>query len=80
MSTPKRIFTLNVGSQTVSLAEFRPGKKRGTLRLHAFETRDLMADPAADATRSSQASLLLSEMVDALKAKHQPVRLSLPPS
>ncbi|MEI6871071.1 MAG: pilus assembly protein PilM [Verrucomicrobiota bacterium] len=78
MSTPKRIFTLNVGSQTVSLAEFRPGRKRDTLRLHAFETRDLMADPAADATRSSQASLLLGEMVDALKAKNQPVRLSLP--
>ena len=37
-----------------------------------------MADPAADATRSSQASLLLGEMVDALKAKNQPVRLSLP--
>ena len=78
MSTPKRIFTLNVGSQTVSLAEFRPGRKNGTLRLHALETQSLMADPAADATRSSQASLLLSEMVESLKAKNKPVRLTLP--
>ena len=78
MSIPKRIFTLNVGSQTVSLAEFRPGRKRGTLLLHALETRDLMADPAADATRTSQAALLLGEMVESMKAKNRPVRLSLP--
>jgi len=71
MSTPKRIFTLNIGSQTLSIAEFRPGRKKGTLRLHAFETQGLMADPAADATRSSQAALLLSEMVESVKAKKQ---------
>ena len=78
MSTPKRIFTLNIGSQTVSIAEFRPGRKSGTLRLHAFESQGLMADPAADATRSSQAALLLSEMVESVKAKNKPVRLTLP--
>ncbi|NBV34771.1 MAG: hypothetical protein EBR81_13530, partial [Proteobacteria bacterium] len=37
-----------------------------------------MADPAADATRSSQAALLLSEMVESVKAKNKPVRLTLP--
>ncbi len=78
MSTPKRIFTLSVGSQTVSLAEFRPGKKRGTLSLHAFESRELMADPQADGTRVSQASLLLGEMVGVMKAKEQAVRITLP--
>ena len=78
MSTPKRIFTLSIGSQTVSLAEFRSGAQRGSLVLHAFDSRELMADPAADATRVSQASLLLGEMVGVMKAKQQSVRLTLP--
>jgi len=78
MSTPNRILTLSIGSQTVSLAEFRPGKERGSLNLHAMETRGFMADPAADATRVSQAALLLGEMVDGLKAKNHAVRMTLP--
>lgn len=78
MSTPNRIITLSIGSQTVSLAEFRPGKKAGSLNLQAVETRALMADPAADATRVSQASLLVGEMVGALKAKKMPARITLP--
>ena len=69
MSTPKRIITLSIGSQTISLAEFRPGKKKGSISLHSLETRALMADPAADATRVSQATLLMGEMVGSLKAK-----------
>lgn len=77
MSTPKRIITLSSGSQTVSLAEFRPDKK-GALQLHAFETRELIPDPAADATRVAQSALALGEMVDALKAKGLPMRLTLP--
>jgi type IV pilus assembly protein PilM len=78
MSTPKRILTLNIGSQTLSLAEFRPGKKPGTIDLHALESREFMADPAADATRASQAVLLLGEMVAALKVKKESVRVTLP--
>ena len=78
MSTPKRIITLSIGSQTVSLAEFRPGRKNGSFNLHAIESRELMADPAADATRVSQASLLMGEMVGGLKAKNEAVRITLP--
>lgn len=78
MSTPQRIITLNIGSQTLSLAEFRPGKKPGSLNLHAIQTREFMADPAADATRVSQATLLLGEMVAELKVKKQAVRITLP--
>ncbi len=78
MSTPKRIITLSIGSQTISLAEFRPGKKKGSISLHSLETRALMADPAADATRVSQATLLMGEMVGSLKAKSEAVRVTLP--
>jgi type IV pilus assembly protein PilM len=77
MSTPKRILTLSSGSQTVSLAEFRPDG-RGSLQLHAVETRELIPDPAADATRVAQSSLALGEMVESFKAKGLPLRLTLP--
>jgi len=77
MSTPKRIFTLSCGSQTVSLAEFRPDKK-GTVQLHAIETRELVPDPAADATRFAQAALAVGEMVESMKGKGLPVRITLP--
>jgi type IV pilus assembly protein PilM len=77
MSTPKRILTLSSGSQTVSLAEFRPDG-RGSLLLHAIETRELIPDPAADATRVAQSALALGEMVEGLKAKGLPLRLTLP--
>jgi type IV pilus assembly protein PilM len=77
MSTPKRIFTLSSGSQTVSLAEFRRDKKGG-LQLQSIQTRELIPDPAADATRVAQSSLALGEMVEAMKGKGLPVRLTLP--
>jgi type IV pilus assembly protein PilM len=77
MSTPKRIFTLSAGSQTVSLAEFRPDKK-GALQLHAFQTRELVPDPAADATRVAQSALAVGEMVESMKAKGLPLRFTLP--
>ncbi len=77
MSTPKRIFTLSSGSQTVSLAEFRLGKQ-GALQLHAIETRELIPDPAADATRVAQSALAIGEMVESMKGKGLPVRLTLP--
>jgi type IV pilus assembly protein PilM len=77
MSTPKRIFTLSSGSQTVSLAEFRPDKK-GTLQLYAVETRELVPDPAADATRVAQSALAMGEMVESMKAKGLPLRFTLP--
>lgn len=78
MSIPKRIITLSIGSQTVSLADFRPDPKKGTLRLHGFDSREFLPDPAADATRVSQASLLMGELVESFKAKDHPVRLTLP--
>ena len=61
MPAPKRILTLSIGSQTVSLAEFQKSSQGG-IELKAIESRRLLADPAADANRSAQAGLLISEM------------------
>ena len=76
MAAPTRILSLNLGSQTLGLAEFKTGQKGG-LVLNSYQTRELMADPAADATRHAQAKLLVQEMVAAMKLKGQPVNYSI---
>jgi type IV pilus assembly protein PilM len=76
MAAAHRILSLNLGSQTVGLAEFRSGGKGG-LVLHSYQTRELMADPAADATRHAQTKLLIDEMVAATKVKGQPVNYAV---
>ena len=77
MAGPKRIITLSIGSQTISMAEFSR-EKRGMLKIKRVETRDLIPDPAADASRTSQGALHISEMSAALKAKSQAVKCTLP--
>jgi type IV pilus assembly protein PilM len=54
--------------QTVSLADFR-STPQGGLVLHAFGTRQLLADPAAEASRMAQIKLVVSEMLAELKIK-----------
>jgi type IV pilus assembly protein PilM len=76
MAAPHRILSLNLGSQTVGLAEFKTGQKGG-LVLNSYQTRELMADPAADASRHAQAKLLMQEMVAGMKLKGQRVNYSI---
>jgi len=78
MSKPTRIFALDLGMQTVSLAEFHklPG---GGLSLHAFRETELIADPSADATRPAQIKEAVRELCEALKVPgKQPVNFCLP--
>jgi len=72
MAASKRILSLNLGTQTIGIAEFRIGQNGG-LVLSAYDTRELLADPAADATRLAQSKLLIQEAVAGLKQKHSPV-------
>jgi type IV pilus assembly protein PilM len=76
MAAANRILSLNLGSQSVGLAEFKTGGKGG-LVLNSYQTRELMADPAADATRQAQTKLLVDEMVAAMKLKGQPVNYAI---
>jgi type IV pilus assembly protein PilM len=76
MPASKKILTVNLGTQTISAAEFASSGKGG-LRLLRVETRELLADPAADATRVSQGALALDEIADTLKARKQIVRCAL---
>ena len=66
MAAPSRIITLNLGMQTVTLAEFRAGS-RGALTLIAFAQEELIADPAADATRPAQIEAAVSALRKALR-------------
>lgn len=68
MAAPTRILNLSLGTQTIGLAEFKTGQNGG-LVLVFHETRELLADPAADATRLAQSKLVLQEMVQARKLK-----------
>ncbi len=68
MAKPVRILSLNLGMQTVGLADFR-STPQGGLVLHAFSTRQLLADPAAEASRIAQIKLVIREMLADLKIK-----------
>jgi len=68
VAKPSRILSLNLGMQTVSLADFR-STPDGGLVLNAYTTRQLLADPAAEATRVAQIKLVIAEMLGDLKIK-----------
>ncbi|MEX1117553.1 MAG: Amuc_1101 family PilM-like pilus complex protein [Terrimicrobiaceae bacterium] len=61
MAAPSRIFALNLGMQTVSLAEFHTSANGG-LTLHNTGSVELIVDPAADATRPAQLEAAVAEL------------------
>lgn len=77
MAKPTRIFALDLGMQTVSLAEFHI-LPNGGLSLHAYKETELITDPAADATRPVQIEAAVSELATALKASKEKVHFCLP--
>ena len=50
MAAKDRILTLDLGTQTVGIAEFKTGQNGG-LVYNNSRNSELVADPAADATR-----------------------------
>ncbi|MCE9609770.1 MAG: type IV pilus assembly protein PilM [Chthoniobacter sp.] len=68
MAAPTNIVSLSLGNQTVGLAEFKTGSNGG-LVLSSYQTRELLADPAADATRLAQTKLALGELAQHARLK-----------
>ncbi len=68
MAVPPRITTLNLGTQTVGLAEFHRAENGGVM-LNAFRLTEIHSDPSAEAARLPQTQLAVSEMRDQLKIK-----------
>jgi len=76
MAASTRILSLSLGTQTIGLADFKTGQNGG-LVLASYETRELLADPAADATRFAQTKLVLGEVVQARKLKSTKVNYAV---
>ncbi|HVV73201.1 MAG TPA: type IV pilus assembly protein PilM [Chthoniobacteraceae bacterium] len=76
MAAPNRILSLNLGLQTVGLAEFR-NTPSGGLVLQAYRLTELVADPAADSSRPSQMKIAIEEMMGHLKAKSGKVNYAI---
>ncbi len=77
MSSPrKRILSLNLGSQTISLAEFQ-GQAHGGLLLRNYRSREALIDPANE--RIDQTELTsLRELVAEFQIKGHDVNYSVP--
>ncbi|OJV25406.1 MAG: hypothetical protein BGO12_23145 [Verrucomicrobia bacterium 61-8] len=65
MASPNRIFALNLGMQTVTLAEFHTNPAGG-ITLHACQQEELIVDPAADLTRPAQVEAAVSNLRKAM--------------
>lgn len=66
MAAPTRIVSLNLGMQTVTLAEFH-ATPDGGITLNACKQEELIVDPAADVTRPAQIESAVELLRKALK-------------
>ncbi|MDQ3623239.1 MAG: pilus assembly protein PilM [Verrucomicrobiota bacterium] len=63
MAAPHRLLVLNLGTQTVSVAEFKTAQNGGLI-LTNYRSVEVLADPALpDATRLAQAKLSIADLV-----------------
>lgn len=77
MAAPARVVSLNLGTQTVGLAEFQRTPSGGVL-LNAYKLTEILADPGAEAARLPQTRLAIGELKDGLKLKGvQPVNYAV---
>ncbi len=76
MASPKKIVTLNVGSQRVGMGVFSPASGGG-LVLHDYAFSELLGDPAAEAARIPQITVAVNELVQKLGVKGQAVRYAI---
>jgi type IV pilus assembly protein PilM len=72
MPVPPRIFSLNLGSQTLGLARFQ-AQPNGGLVLTGYRLRQILADPAAETDRNRQIGDALPAMMRELGLKSGPV-------
>lgn len=77
MSAPTHIRVLNLGMQTVALAEFHTSPD-GSLTLDHLQFSELLADPGADASRPGQLEVAIAELKKNTKAAHGALNYALP--
>src|SRR6267143_2128025 len=72
-----RIVTVNLGSQTISIAEFRREGAAGLI-LHGYRARDVMSENPPDPLRPSQVTNALREMLAELGIKSARANYAVP--
>src|ERR1035437_4843469 len=77
MSVPRRIISLNLGSQTVGVGEFHT-LPNGGLILHDYRLRDVLTDAVSEGIRHIQVAAALREMLDELQIKTGQVNYAVP--
>ena len=77
MATPTRIISLNLGSQTIGLAEFRT-QPHGGLVLQSYRLREVLIDPAGEGIRRPQIAAVVRELMDELQMKPGNVNYAVP--
>jgi type IV pilus assembly protein PilM len=77
MAAATRIVSLNLGSQTIGLAEFQ-AQPNGGLVLRQYRLREILTDASGEAMRYSQLAPALREMLDELQLKGGHVNYAVP--
>ena len=77
MAIASRLISLNLGSQTMGLAEFRV-QAHGGLVLLDYRLREVSTDPTSDEMRRAQIAVSVREMMSELHIKHGAVNYALP--
>ncbi len=77
MSSPTRTRVLNLGMQTVALAEFHTSAD-GSLTLDQLQFTELLTDPGADASRPGQLEGAVAELKKTAKSAGGSVNYALP--
>src|SRR5207248_8665277 len=76
MAKLTRIISLNLGSQTIGLAEFQ-AKAGGGLVLQNYRLREVLVDPAGEGIRHAQISATLREMMAELQVRGEAVNYAV---
>src|SRR2546423_4547249 len=76
MAKPTRIISLNLGSQTVGLAEFQ-AQPEGGLVLQNYRLREVLIDPAGEGIRRGQISSALREMMAEMQVRSEAVNYAV---
>jgi type IV pilus assembly protein PilM len=77
MAISPRLISLNLGSQTIGLAEFRM-QPNGGLVLLDYRLREISTDPTSEEMRRTQIAVAVREMMSELHIKHGTVNYALP--
>ena len=76
MPIPTRLISLNLGSQTIGLAEFRT-HAHGGLVLVDYRLREIPVEAAGEEMRRTQMAIALREVLDEMGIKHGRVNYAI---